>query len=221
MGRYGCTRGCGRIIEQLIGKIFASDLREITSRLYEVGGYLALDKSRAIWREPNHDCNYTQPPKTPFDPSSIDAAAYLSEIEGVPPVYVYIHTPLPSAQFFNLDAFAKDCKRDEDFNTDLLSDEERSTGEYTMCWVIMQLTSILHTTVANWANQTVKIMSDWLKRECSVYYYTQLADILKYILKDIFICIIKGQCFDEGESIWRWYKGCWNTINDILRQNNW
>jgi len=34
-----------------------------------------------------------------------------------------------------------------------------------------------------------------------VYYYLQLADTLKYILKDTFICIIKEQCFDEGESI--------------------
>ena len=34
-----------------------------------------------------------------------------------------------------------------------------------------------------------------------MYYYLQLADTLKYILKDIFICIIKEQCFDEGESI--------------------
>ena len=36
--------------------------------------------------------------------------------------------------------------------------------------------------------------------DCGVYYYLQLADTLKYILKDIFICIIKGQCIDEGES---------------------
>jgi len=34
-----------------------------------------------------------------------------------------------------------------------------------------------------------------------VYYYLQLADTLKYILKDTFICIIKEQRFDEGESI--------------------
>jgi hypothetical protein len=33
-----------------------------------------------------------------------------------------------------------------------------------------------------------------------VYYYLQLVDTVKYILKDIFICIIKGQCSDQDES---------------------
>jgi len=62
----------------------------------------------------------------PVSPS-YNEAAHLSEIEGVPPGYVYILTPLPSAQFFNLDAYAKDRKRDKDFNPDLLTDEGTST----------------------------------------------------------------------------------------------
>jgi len=85
----------------------------------------------------------------------------------------------------------------------------------------MQLTSILQTTAANWANLTVKMSIDQMKRDFWLYYYLQLVDTLKYILKDIFICIIKEQCFDEGESIWRRYKGGQNSINDILRQNKW
>jgi len=85
----------------------------------------------------------------------------------------------------------------------------------------MQLTSILQTTAANWANLTVKMSIDQMKWDFWVYYYLQLADSLKYIIKDIFICSIKEQCFDEGESIWRQYKGCQNTINDILHQNKW
>jgi len=31
------------------------------------------------------------------------------------------------------------------------------------------------------------------------YYYPELADTVKYILKDIFICIIKEQCSDQEE----------------------
>ena len=31
-------------------------------------------------------------------------------------------------------------------------------------------------------------------------YYVQLAATVKYISKDIFICIIKEQCSDQGES---------------------
>jgi len=45
---------------------------------------------------------------------------------------------------------------------------------------------------------------DRMERDFWVYYYLQLADTLKYILKDIFICIIKQQCSDEGESTWTW-----------------
>jgi len=37
------------------------------------------------------------PPDTLLDPPSNNVVADLSEIEGVPPGYVYIHTPLPSA----------------------------------------------------------------------------------------------------------------------------
>jgi hypothetical protein len=33
-----------------------------------------------------------------------------------------------------------------------------------------------------------------------VYYYPELADTVKYILKNIFICIIKEQCSDQEES---------------------
>jgi len=59
-----------------------------------------------------------------------------------------IHTPLPSGQFFNPDAYAKDCKHDKFFNPDLLTDEGTSTGWYNICCVVMQLTSILQTKAA-------------------------------------------------------------------------
>jgi len=85
----------------------------------------------------------------------------------------------------------------------------------------MQLTSILQTTAAYWANLTVKLSIDQMEQDFWVYYYLQLADTLKYIWKNIFICIIKEQCSDEGESTWRRYKGCQNTINDIFGQINW
>jgi len=68
------------------------------------------------------------PPETPLVPCGNNEAAHLSEIEGVPPGYVYIHTSLPTAEFFNHDAYAKDCKHGKDFDPDLLTDEETSTG---------------------------------------------------------------------------------------------
>jgi len=69
-----------------------------------------------------------QPPETAPVPPGNNEAAHLSEIDCVPPRHVYIYTPLPSVQFFNHDAYAKDCKCDKDFVPDLLTDEETSTG---------------------------------------------------------------------------------------------
>jgi len=61
-------------------------------------------------------------------PPGENEAPQVSEAEGVRPGYVYIHTPFRSAQLCNLDAYAKDRKRDEDFNPDLLTDDGTSTG---------------------------------------------------------------------------------------------
>jgi len=63
----------------------------------------------------------------PIPPDDNDGA-HASDMEGVLPAYVYMHTPLLTAQFVNLDAYAKDCKRNEDCNPDLLTDEGTSTG---------------------------------------------------------------------------------------------
>jgi len=61
---------------------------------------------------------------------------------------VNIYTPLPQAQFFNVDAYAKDRKRDKYVIPDLLTRDGTSTGWYTNYSVVMQLTSILQTRVA-------------------------------------------------------------------------
>jgi len=68
------------------------------------------------------------PPRTPPVPPGDDDAAHKSEIEGVPPRYVYIRTPLLSAEFFNPDAYGKDRKLDQDFYRDLLTDTGTCTG---------------------------------------------------------------------------------------------
>jgi len=69
-----------------------------------------------------------QPPEPPLVPPSNNDSAHHSEIEDVPPGYVYIHTPLPSAQFFNHDANAKDRKCAKDSDPDLLTEKGTSTG---------------------------------------------------------------------------------------------
>jgi len=70
----------------------------------------------------------TPPPRIPPVPAGDNERALSSKINVVPPGYVYIFTPLPNAQFFNLDGYAKDRKCNEDFIPDFLTDEGTSTG---------------------------------------------------------------------------------------------
>jgi len=44
---------------------------------------------------------------------------------------------------------------------------------------------------------------DWTAQDVGDDYYLQFSDAEKYILKDIFICSIKEQCSDQGESKWK------------------
>jgi hypothetical protein len=60
-------------------------------------------------------------------PPGDNAAAGASDLDCVPTGYVYIYTPLPSAQWFNLEGYAKHHKRQNDWNPDLLTDEGLST----------------------------------------------------------------------------------------------
>jgi len=69
------------------------------------------------------------PPKwAPPAPAGDNEGAQRSEMEGLPPRYAFIPTPIPKAQIFNLDSYAKDRKQNEDFIPDLLTDEGTSTG---------------------------------------------------------------------------------------------
>jgi len=67
-------------------------------------------------------------PGTPPVPPSLTEGSQGSQIEGAPTRYVYIHTPLPNTQFFNLNAYVKDSKHNKDIISDLLTDEGTSTG---------------------------------------------------------------------------------------------
>jgi len=67
-------------------------------------------------------------PGTPPAPAGQNEVGYRSSIDNMPPSYVYAHAPLPNVQFVNHNTYAKDCKYDKDFNPDLLTDDEISTG---------------------------------------------------------------------------------------------
>jgi len=82
-------------------------------------------------------------PGKPLAPPDNSDRTQSPETEGVPPGYLYIHTPLPSARFSNPVPYAKDRMRDKDCIPDLLTDEGPSTAKYTISGVVLQLTAIL------------------------------------------------------------------------------
>jgi len=67
-------------------------------------------------------------PGTPPVPPDDSERNHSSETDGVPPGYLYMHTPLTTAWYFDLDPYAKDRMRDKDFSPDLLTDQGPSTG---------------------------------------------------------------------------------------------
>jgi hypothetical protein len=73
---------------------------------------------------------YPVPPPSgtlPAPPADSDECRS-TKIEGVLPGYVYIHTLLPNTEFFYHYAYAGDCKHNEYFIPDLLTEEGPSTG---------------------------------------------------------------------------------------------
>jgi len=81
-------------------------------------------------------------PGTRFSSSGDSRSAHASNIKGVPPDYLSIHTGQPCTQLFNHDEYTESCKRAIDFIPDLLTADETSTGWYTVCCVVTKLTSI-------------------------------------------------------------------------------
>jgi len=64
----------------------------------------------------------------------------------------------------------------------------------------MQLTFIVKTRAAYRANLAVMSSIDRMALHFGDHYYPEFADTVKYILKDIFLSIIKEQCSDQEES---------------------
>jgi len=78
----------------------------------------------------------------PPAPTGNTSGAQLSEIVNLPAGYMYLHTALPCAEFFEDN---EDTELDTDFDPDMLTDD----GLYTICCVVMRLTFILKTKAAD------------------------------------------------------------------------
>ena len=85
----------------------------------------------------------------------------------------------------------------------------------------MQLRFILKTRAADWAKLAVMTSSDRMAQHVGYYYSPEFLSTVKYILKDIFICINKEQCSDQEEHEWKREKGCPIILNDGLHQIQW
>jgi len=181
-----------------------------------------LDRHRRLTPQPTPCLPGSLPlPGTSPAPPGNNARAQWSQIINLPAGHVYSHTSPPCTEFFTPDAYAQDSQHDTDFDPHMLPDEGTSTGLYSICCVVMQLTTILKSKAANWANLQVMTSFDRKERDFEVYYYLQLADTVKYILQDLSIWIVKEHCIDQGESKWTCEKGCQNNVNDILSTINW
>jgi len=103
---------------------------------YHIDGCLPCQNGTATnpqtrWRHKGTSAPPPEPasptPRTPPPPGTAPASPGETDgnksyaIEGMPFRCVYRHSPHPNTQFFNHNAYAKDCKRDKDFFPGLLS----------------------------------------------------------------------------------------------------
>jgi len=123
-------------------------------------------------RQPTPEPMPALPGMPPAPPGDTDWAQS-SQIDNLPQGYVYLHSPHPSTQFLNLDAYAQDSQPNTDYNLDILTDQWTSTGSYTICQVVMQLKLILQMRAANCANLVVRTNIDRMDWDFWVYYYLQ------------------------------------------------
>jgi len=116
------------------------------------------------------------------------------EMDGMPSWCVYVHSVLRKTQFFNHNAYAQDGKRNKDFIPDFLS---TLTAVWKYGWHSFWRWVQPFEWIEEWSWALIK------RNRIFVYYhYIQLADTLKYILKDIFICTIEEWCSNEGKHTW-------------------
>jgi hypothetical protein len=115
---------------------------------------------------------------------------------------IHVHL-FPEPEYFTVHVSAQDSQHNADCDPDMLTDEGTSTEEYTICCVLMQLTSILKTRVPYWISLHVMASIEGQARNVQDHYYLQLVDTVKYILKGILVCIIQEDCSDQEESIWK------------------
>jgi len=120
------------------------------------------------------------PPGTPPAPPGDAEGNQSYEIEGMPSRCVYMHSPHPNTQFFNLNAFAKESKRDKDFIPDLLSTLS-AAWKYRWHWFCRRQQPFGR--ICGLARELIE--SNWWDKSL-------------YILNDIFICTIIEQCSDNG-----------------------
>jgi len=135
------------------------------------------------------------PPATPPAPPGDTDGNESYRIAGMPSSCVYKQCPHSNTEFFNHNPYAKDYKHDKDCIPGLLS---ILPAVWKYCWHSFRRRQQPFKPIWEWRRELIE-----RNGSLEYYHYLQLADTLKYILKDIFICTIKEQCRDKWKRTWR------------------
>jgi len=87
-------------------------------------------------------------PGTPLASTGNSSGDQCLEIINMLAGFTYLQNSLPCAESSALDASAQESEHEIDFDPDMLPDDGTSTGLYTICCLVMQLTFILKTKAA-------------------------------------------------------------------------
>jgi len=135
------------------------------------------------------------PMYSPLSWSFFDGVLPSAVIARTPSRCVYMHSPLPNKQYFHHYAYAKNSKCDKDFIPDLQSTLSASSKErWHWFWTEEQPFDRIWQWRQGFIEKNRIFEYDW---------YLQLAETLKYILKDICICPIKQPGSDKRKRTWR------------------
>jgi len=104
----------------------------------------------------------------PTPPGNI-AGAQSSQINNLMAGYGYSHMSFPCAELFTLEVYSQDSHHNTDYDPDMPTAEETSTGEYTICCVVAQLTSIWKTRAACYWNLQLMTSNDIKERDFADY----------------------------------------------------
>jgi len=107
-------------------------------------------------------------PGLPPAPTRNNFGAQSFQIVNLPAGYAYSYTFSRWVECVTLNESSQQSLHDTDVDSDMLIDEDTSTGWYTICCVVMQLASRMKTRAVYWENLQVMTSIDWKARDLEI-----------------------------------------------------